>query len=422
MVFSNTEPVRLSDVLDVEALSRCIDQRLVRVDSHPGDDLSLLNYTSRTQYQQAWSHETLTCRGLVVRGDVQDPDAQVVARPFRKFANASEHHDTSAFGALPVGREFEVYEKLDGSLGILYPHKDGWAVCTRGSFQSRQAQAATVLWNERYSDVAVPEGVTLLFEYISPWNRIVVDYGQMEDLVLLAAIDIRTGADVELPEYPGPIVKRFGVHEMTTQEITTREITAGETGVRFDALREEVAGSQQGDLEGYVVRFMPTQVGQPSLRVKLKLPEYMRVHRLVTGVSTTTIWDHLVNERDLGELLEAVPDEFYDFVQTTVSKLREEHQALVSGARVIADELSHLERRDAAAKILAQQSVPPALVFQAMDGKDIEASAWKLVKPEHATPSVDGTALDDTALDGPELAGTEVDGPELESPEVDRVA
>jgi hypothetical protein len=44
-----------------------------------------------------------------------------------------------------------VTDKLDGSLGILYPTPDGHAIATRGAFVSEQALHATELWLDRYA-------------------------------------------------------------------------------------------------------------------------------------------------------------------------------------------------------------------------------------------------------------------------------
>ena len=81
---------------------------------HPKLPLSIWNYTPKTQYGELynqyklWDEVTLQCRGLVI-----DDEGKVVARPFKKFFNIEEnqYEPTS---------EFEVFEKMDGSLGILF--------------------------------------------------------------------------------------------------------------------------------------------------------------------------------------------------------------------------------------------------------------------------------------------------------------
>ena len=91
-----------------------------------------------------------------------------------------------ANAGLPSPRcQFEVFEKVDGSLGILH-HFDGtWRAATKGAFNSPQAR-----WIESrlaLQDLsALTPGTTYLVEAIYPENRIVVRYDTAE-LVLLAA-------------------------------------------------------------------------------------------------------------------------------------------------------------------------------------------------------------------------------------------
>ena len=83
---------------------------------HPTLPLTIWNYSEKVQYEGLWNDITLMCRGLVT-----DDEGNIVARPFKKFFNLDEgkHTPTS---------EFDVYMKLDGSLGILFNYKGEWVV------------------------------------------------------------------------------------------------------------------------------------------------------------------------------------------------------------------------------------------------------------------------------------------------------
>ena len=78
--------------------------------THPTLPLTIWNYSQTTQYEGRWDEITLMCRGLVT-----DDNGNIVARPFKKFFSLEEgkHTPTS---------EFEVYEKMDGSLGIMFKY------------------------------------------------------------------------------------------------------------------------------------------------------------------------------------------------------------------------------------------------------------------------------------------------------------
>ena len=368
--------VRLSAIVSVERLLDDVAAGFIAVRVHENGNARLLNYTAKAQYASHWTKETLTCRGLIVSGAIEEPETCVLARPFAKFANAYEHTTESPFGELPVGRKFEVYEKLDGSLAIGYNLGDGLAFATRGSFVSEQAVAATRLWRERYADVAVPGGVTVLFEYVAPWNRIVVGYEE-EELILLGGIDIATGADVDLRDwaFPGPRAARYdGFSD-------------------FEEIARHMAENDTAMAEGFVVRFLPDTASEASLRVKMKFAEYLRLHKVVSGVSTVSVFEHLSAGGTLEQMLELLPDEFHAFVREFGGELQEKHQALVERSRDIATSVAGLGRKEAAQVATSQRDVPAGLVFGWLDGKDVANLAWKTLRPDFEEASRAGASV-----------------------------
>jgi RNA ligase len=142
----------LTDVLDPAELASAVDNGHVRVQRHPARPYEIYNYTEACQYAGAWTPVTLACRGLIVTGDT------VLARPWPKFFNHSEGHAPRLRPDAPVS----VTDKADGSLGILFPDEDGWAVATRGSFTSDQARHATAVLRTRYPAFVPPAGLTVL--------------------------------------------------------------------------------------------------------------------------------------------------------------------------------------------------------------------------------------------------------------------
>ena len=145
------------------------------------ETLLILNYTNKCQFDRLWDEITMICRGLIV-----DNDWNIIARPFTKFFNLGELTE-----ALPY-KKFNVYEKLDGSLGILYWINNIPFIATRGSFESEQAIKGTEMLFKYQLDI-LDKNYTYLFEIIYPDNKIVVDYGTEEKLVLLAKIHTETG-------------------------------------------------------------------------------------------------------------------------------------------------------------------------------------------------------------------------------------
>lgn len=350
--------IRLYDVLDGDELAAALDAGLVSARSHPQHPYTIYNYTPKAQFERAWTDVTRRCRGLIVH----DYTGEVLARPFEKFFNLGE--DSAGAGA----GDFEVRAKLDGSLGILYPLGDGeYAVATRGSFDSAQARHATTLWRERYAHRFVPvAGWTYLFEIVYPENRVVVDYGDLDDLVLVAVVDNRTGKDVALALedslWPGPVA-------------------AVETFTGLDQL-EALACHGDGTIaEGYVVRF------KSGLRLKVKYADYLRLHRLVTGVSARTIWELLRDGRGVDELLECAPDEFHGWVSSKAEEFRAEFAKIESASRFVVNEVRGLlPDRKAVAAHVQRWALWPGVVFRMLDGKDYSAAIWRQLRPAAETP------------------------------------
>ena len=106
---------RLYDQFDQASMLRSIEDGLIKVTASPYNNLLLLNYTERAQFTRSWNPEVMACRGLIISGHPSASDVEIVARPFPKFFNYSEHQPDS-IPDLPL----EVTEKVDGSLVILY--------------------------------------------------------------------------------------------------------------------------------------------------------------------------------------------------------------------------------------------------------------------------------------------------------------
>lgn len=262
-----------------------IAQRYIKVTQHPEADLFIYNYTASAQFDGVWNEATLQCRGLIL-----DKRGDVVARPFPKFYNLGEEPDQ----ILP--REpYEVYEKMDGSLGVLYWIGDDPYVATRGSFTSAQALRATEILHSKYRDAIakLDRSLTYLFEIIYPENRIVVDYGDEANLTLLAIIDNETGVDQPLQEIGFPLVEQHDVN------------------INIDDLYQ----LEQDNREGFVIKF------RSGFRVKIKFSEYLRIHKIVTGLSTLSVWEALSQGQQLVDILKDVPDEYYQWITDVESEL-----------------------------------------------------------------------------------------------------
>ena len=352
--------IELADVVDMGLFSKMLSLRYVKQTPHPVLPLYVLNYTARAQFDRVWNDVTTQCRGLIV-----NTDGQVVARPFRKFFNAEET-DISEFN----GEPFTAYDKMDGSLGILYPSADGYAIATRGSFVSEQALEGTRIWEERYADTLVNPSWTYLFEIIYPANRVVVDYEDVHDLILLGAVDIITGSTVPLDQvrvgWGGPVAVERA----------------------YKDLDEALLGRGDVGSEGLVLHFPAIDI-----RIKIKRSEYVRLHRLYTDVSERRVWEELSSKGSVEDWLNEVPDEIFEFVRACVEKLTAAHAELKNELQATYEKIMRIlpagfQRRELAHEVLIESQTNPLAkgVFALYDGKDADAFLWALIRPVEHTP------------------------------------
>jgi RNA ligase len=314
--------------------------------------LSILNYTERCQYERgAWNDVTRQCRGLIVHAD----SGAVIARPWPKFFN----HGQEEAGVLDLAAPAEVTDKKDGSLGILYPAQDGWAIATRGSFASEQAVHATGVLRARYPGFRPPGGVTVLFEIVYPANRIVLDYCGLDDLVLLGGVDIATGQDV-----PANAIGWLGPQT---------EVFAAAT------LAEALALPPRENAEGIVVRMLGI-----DMRVKVKQEDYVTLHRLITGMNARVVWERIGEGETAEQICAGIPEEFWPWVREVGGELIREKNRVIDEAtaeheRILAALPEGWTRKDYAAA--AVRSPLRAWLFNLLDGRDPSAGIWRTLKP-----------------------------------------
>jgi RNA ligase len=340
---ASAEPPR--SVTDRERLDAFVADGWLRSSRHPDADLWIYNYTEQTQYKNHWTPETLMCRGLIL-----DADGGIVARPFPKFFNYG------APGGDTLNERYTVTEKIDGSLGILYWLDDEPWIATRGSFVSDQAKVGTELIREFWPDHA-PD-VTELFEIVFPENRIVVDYGDKRELIHLATIEKRTGADLPRTALRG--IKRapsYGQMDL-----------------------EELAARTDPNREGFVVTY------QSGHRIKVKLAEYVRLHKIVTGVNARMIWEHLRDGDSFDAILDGIPDELFAWIEQVRGDLVDEFSRIETDALRVYENALHTTNRKALAGHFKDSGANPSVLFRMLDGKPYADLIWKAIKPEPMTP------------------------------------
>ena len=349
--------------VDINILNDYLEKGLVVKNDHPTLPLSIYNYSRTCQYEGNWDNITKMCRGLIL-----DKEGNVVAKAFDKFFNYEE----LTLNDIPE-ESFEVFEKLDGSLGILFWYQGKWILASKGSFISDQSIKGREILNNKYNVEVLPKGYTTVVEIIYPENRIVCDYGEDEELVVLSMISNANGKELDY-----------------NSMLSINEVSGFPTIKKYDGITDydTLKSTISGDQEGYVIRF------KNGFRMKIKGEEYVRLHRILTGFSNVDIWEYLKDGKDLDELLDRVPDEFDLWVKNTVKDLNKQFWEIQSSSAGFVDNyrrtrsLAHIpfDKKEFAALVMTQPKSLRPIMFSMYDGKKYDEIIWKSLRPKYSKP------------------------------------
>jgi RNA ligase len=199
------------------------------------------------------------CRGLIF-----DADGNLMSRPFHKFFNVNEREETQAHRLdLDVLFDHVIMEKLDGSM-IRPILVDGYLrLATKMGVTEVAMQAETWLAAQdpslkEWLRQCVHDSVTPIFEWVSPFNQIVLAYEEA-DLVYLGTRDNATGAYVMDKSCPFTTVPRYGSVEGNLADYISRQ---------------RGAEGREGD----IIRFADGHM------LKVKNDWYVRIHKTVDRI------------------------------------------------------------------------------------------------------------------------------------------
>ena len=280
----------------------------------PSTGLSLWIYSPRCVYEDGWDHVTTIARGLILH----EENRTVVATPFPKFFNAGER-----LGSIP-NLPFETFEKLDGSLMIVFRHEGKWRAATKGSFESEQARWAQARLDEGDLKPLIP-GTTYLAEAVYPENRIVVSYPDAA-LVMLAAY---TGDGLELSR-------------KEVEDISAAIGWRAATRHAFTSVSDLLAhtATLPATEEGFVMRFVD------GSRLKLKGSEYRRIHALISRCTPIAMWEALNAGDDMEAIRRDLPEEFLTDFDAIVGLLRNRVSQLEGRVAELAASVAHLSDKE----------------------------------------------------------------------------
>lgn len=346
----------LNEYLDVNLLESHIQNGLVSKRFRNDGKFYILNYTNQCQFDNIWDDITCKCRGLVCDAS----NDWVVCRPYQKFFNYEQVLDK--IPKLP----FHLFEKLDGSLIVASEYKGELVWATRGSFHSDQAEWAGNLlkkyWSVlKYSDYPT-ENMTFLFEAIYSENQIVVKY-KKDDLVLHGVLNNTSGIDYFLLECDWldgyfPVAKKYAYTDL-----------------------EEIKKLDWPNSEGFVITF------ENGFKCKIKFENYVRLHKILTGVTEKHVWEHLSKNTPLSEYLNDIPDEFMEWMKKVETELKREFEIVEICGKMLFNwaKQETTTQKEFAVRITSQPNkLLTTIAFSLYHGKDYKEAIWKSLKPKNS--------------------------------------
>jgi RNA ligase len=210
------------------------------------------------------------CRGLIF-----DRDGNLMSRPFHKFFNVNERAETQTH-EIDMSQPHVIMEKMDGSM-IRPILVDGYLrLATKMGVTNvaMEAEAWLAAQDSSLKDwlrQCVEDSVTPIFEWVSPFNQIVLAYEEA-DLVYLGTRCNTSGWYMMDKSCPFNVVPRYGSMEGNILEYIARQ--------------RESEGR-----EGDIIRFADGHM------LKVKNDWYVRIHKTIDRITfDRNIVDLIINE------------------------------------------------------------------------------------------------------------------------------
>lgn len=303
------------------------------------------------------------CRGIIF-----DREGYLMSRPFHKFFNINEREETQSH-AVDMTQSHVIMEKMDGSM-IRPIIMDGeLRLATKMGVTEVAAQAEEWLamqdsFLKAWLRQCVEDGVTPLFEWVSPHNQIVLAYEEA-DLVYLGTRDNTTGAYVMDKSCPFTVVPQYGSVEGNIADYIARQ-------------------RQAEGREGDIIRFADGHM------CKIKNDWYVRIHKAMDRVRfDRNIVDLIINE-EVDDVVPLMPADVVrrvrqfeiDFWNAFSAKLNR-----LYGLRIAAQQSYEDDRKRIALEMVPtlENKADASFIFRMLDGKDLRQLLFEHVEKSIST-------------------------------------
>lgn len=285
---------------------------------------------------------------------------RVVSAPFHKFFNLGERADTQPY-AIDLNEPHVVLEKLDGSLIRTIAMPNGqYRLGTRAgitdiSMMAEEFVAARPAY-DRFIRDKMSYGWTLMFEFCSRKNRVVIDHPE-DRLVLIGARDVITGY---YKPYSDLIKARdlYGIEVVQAKAYHTDDISK----------IHETIKELQGE-EGVVIRFYT------GAMLKIKADDYVLKHSALDGLRSDRRVLEMVMDSAYDDILPLLDEDMSDRLVRYSGHVNSILKALKKAIEISAEDVRrerHTRKEQAQAIFSCDRLKPYApFIFQILDGKEL---------------------------------------------------
>lgn len=295
------------------------------------------------------------CRGIIF-----DINGFIMSRPFHKFFNVNEREETQTH-LIDMSQPHVIMEKMDGSMIRPVWQNMLLRLATKMGITDIAVEAEKLLTPEQYDwlEQVMLSGVTPIFEYVAPTNKIVIDYAEPK-LVLLAMRNNKSG-NYFMPHWaPFEVVPQYG------------SVDGG--------LSDYIARARQMEgREGDIIRFANGHM------LKIKNDWYVRIHKTKDLIRTErNIADIIVNEQldDVLPLLDAADLSVVRAYELRFDAAIENVLGRLEGLVTLARVLHGGIKKEVAINFVPnlKNKEDASFIFSALDGKELRPLVIKKIK------------------------------------------
>ena len=256
-------------------------------------DLAIFNYSILADFSDPIVREA---RGIIINLK----KLYVVCWPFTKFCNYNEpYHDDIDWSTA------RIQDKIDGSLMKLFWYDGKWRIATNGTIDADKANVNGT--NYTFGDLfraamlhvhldlsALDWHNTYMFELVSPYNRVVCDYGDEVTIWHIGTRSNQTGEE---------LIEDIGIHKPNEYPLHSLEDCVAA------AKKLNVIGSTVTK-EGFVV------VDKNWHRIKVKSPEYVMMHHILPNGEVS-------DEKLIGYIRNGIADDIITYIPSLAVRIND---------------------------------------------------------------------------------------------------